>query len=104
MESRKLLKVNDLKIKLGDEDMVDITSSVSVTPKNPPRISNHVESTISYQDPMKPRLSNQDTAIKRHMGRQSALIDQILSAGSYKNRQDSNQRSGYKSLGKNLQN
>lgn len=96
MESKKLHKVNELKIKVGDTDMVDISSSVSVTPKNHPHIANHVESVMSYQDPMKPRLNNQDTAIKRHMGRQSAIIDQILSAGSYKNRQDSNQRSGYK--------
>lgn len=38
-----------------------------------------------------------DTAIKRtvHVGRKSLLIDQILSAGSYKNRQGSNTKSGY---------
>ena len=98
MEKTYLQKVNELKIRVGDTEYVEVPSNFSVTPKNQKRISvAHVESVSSYADPMKPKLmeNHQDTAIKRHIGRQSALIEQILSAGSaYKNR--SNSKSGYK--------
>ena len=90
MEKTYLQKVNDLKISVGDTEYVEVPGTFSVTPKNHKRISNaHVESIASYSDPMrtKPVENKQDTVIKRHIGRQSALIEQILSAGSaYKNR------------------
>ena len=77
MEGTKLQKVRDLKIEVnGDES--EALSNFNVTPKNQARIMTHTESVATYQDPVRPRLienRDTDTAIKRHIGRQSALID-----------------------------
>ena len=57
MDATKLHKVTDLKIKVhGDSEYVEVPSNYSVTPKNQARISSHIESVISYQDPMRSKL------------------------------------------------
>ena len=57
MDATKLQKVTDLKIKVnGDSEYVEVPSNFSVTPKNQARIGSHVDSVISYQDPLKSRL------------------------------------------------
>jgi hypothetical protein len=89
LERTQIKKLNDLKIRLGDREYVELPiSNYSVTPKATQSKIAHVEST-SEQEVLRPKLqdSKNETAIKckYNIGRQSQIIEHILSAGSYKN-------------------